>query len=298
MAAGEDAVDLVRRWFAAFNRGDLDRLVALYHEDCVNEQGGEVWTGRDEQRARLGALFASSEGAFEGGARRKVRTIARIETGWIHGEWIGRERQIESGEIVEMAGYDHFQIESGLIHRQSGVPRRVTLPSNDDHPREGPAGTPRRSRSYPAHPIVGVGAVIEQHGRVVLIRRRFEPLAGQWSLPGGTLEVGETLEAGVAREIVEETGLVVDVGPVIEVFDRILMDEEKRIRYHFVLIDYLCRPIGGTLAHGSDVDAAVFVESERLGEYGLTPKAVAIIQRGLELSKHHRWESASSSRTR
>ena len=79
------------------------------------------------------------------------------------------------------------------------------------------------SRTYPERPIVGVGAVILVDGKVVLIKRRFEPLAGQWSLPGGTLEVGESLEAGTAREILEETGLVVEVGPVIEVFDRILV---------------------------------------------------------------------------
>jgi ADP-ribose pyrophosphatase YjhB (NUDIX family) len=97
-------------------------------------------------------------------------------------------------------------------------------------------------------------------GNVVLIKRRYEPLAGQWSLPGGTLEVGETLEAGAAREILEETGLVVEVGPVIEVFDRILVDPDQRVRYHFVLIDYLCRPIGGALQHGSDVDAVTLAD--------------------------------------
>ena len=102
-----------------------------------------------------------------------------------------------------------------------------------------------------------MGAVIVQDGRVVLIKRRFEPLAGQWSLPGGTLELGETLEAGVAREIREETGLEIEVGPVVEVFDRILLDPDQRVRYHFVLIDYLCRPIGGRLEAGSDVADAV-----------------------------------------
>jgi ADP-ribose pyrophosphatase YjhB (NUDIX family) len=118
----------------------------------------------------------------------------------------------------------------------------------------------------------------------VLIKRRFEPLAGQWSLPGGALEVGESLEAGTAREILEETGLVVQVGPVIEVFDRILFDADKKVRYHFVLIDYLCRPTGGTLRHGSDVDDAVLVDPADLGNYRLTPKATAIIQRALAMA--------------
>ena len=118
----------------------------------------------------------------------------------------------------------------------------------------------------------------------MLIRRRFEPLAGRWSLPGGTLELGETLEAGVAREILEETALTVSVGPVIEVFDRIMLDEERRVRYHFVLVDYLCRRISGELRAGSDVDAAVLVEPAELAGYELTAKATAVINRGLELA--------------
>jgi 8-oxo-dGTP diphosphatase len=140
------------------------------------------------------------------------------------------------------------------------------------------------SRSYPERPIVGVGAVVLVDGKVVLIKRRFEPLAGQWSLPGGTLEVGESLEEGTAREILEETGLVVEVGPVIEVFDRILFDADKRVRYHFVLIDYLCRPRSGMLRHGSDVDDAVLADPSDLERYRLTPKATAIITRALAMA--------------
>jgi 8-oxo-dGTP diphosphatase len=139
------------------------------------------------------------------------------------------------------------------------------------------------TRSYPQRPIVGVGAVVLMDGKVVLIRRRFEPLAGQWSLPGGTLEVGETLEAGTAREILEETGLVVEVGPVVEVFDRILFDPDEKVRYHFVLIDYLCRPIGGRLQHGSDVDDVTLADPSELARYGLTPKATSVIQKALEM---------------
>ncbi len=155
------------------------------------------------------------------------------------------------------------------------------------------------SREYPARPIVGVGAVVllapadcaalripavaEPYG-VVLIKRRHEPLAGRWSLPGGTVEVGETLEASAAREIEEETGLVVSVGPVVEVFDRILRDDEGRVRFHFVLVDYLCRPTAGDLRHGSDVDAVVVADPARLDGYALTGKALAVIQRGLDLA--------------
>ncbi len=143
----------------------------------------------------------------------------------------------------------------------------------------------RHPREYPERPIVGVGAVIVDDGKVVLVRRKYEPLKGHWSLPGGMVEVGETLEAALTREMLEETGLSVDVGPVIEVFDRITRDEERRVRYHFVLVDYLCWPAGGTLCAGSDVDAAIWVDPATLAEYSLTEKATSVIQRALTLAR-------------
>ena len=146
-------------------------------------------------------------------------------------------------------------------------------------------GEPRvDTRQYPERPIVGVGAVIIEAGKVLLVKRRYEPLAGRWSLPGGTLELGETLETGVAREMREETGLEIEVGPVIEVFDRIIVDDEQRVRYHFVLVDYLCWPTGGDLQAGSDVDDAVLVEPDGLDAYDLTLKARAVIARAFELN--------------
>ncbi|HEY6361730.1 MAG TPA: NUDIX hydrolase [Vicinamibacterales bacterium] len=141
------------------------------------------------------------------------------------------------------------------------------------------------TRQYPERPIVGVGAVIMLDGKVVLIKRRYEPLKGQWSLPGGGVEVGETLEAAVARETLEETGLQVEVGPVIEVFDRIMRDDDQRVRYHYVLIDYLCWPVAGELRAGSDVDDAVLVDPENLKPYDLTKKATAVIERAVELAR-------------
>jgi 8-oxo-dGTP diphosphatase len=116
---------------------------------------------------------------------------------------------------------------------------------------------------------------------VVLVRRLFEPLAGQWSLPGGTLEVGETLEAGVAREIVEETGLAVAVGPMVDVFDRIFRDADSRVRYHFVLIDYLCRAAGGTLRAGSDVGEVTIADPDRLEPFELTTKTLDVIRKAV-----------------
>ena len=140
-------------------------------------------------------------------------------------------------------------------------------------------------RAYPDRPFVGVGAVIVDAGRVLLVRRRTEPLAGQWSLPGGAVELGETLEGCVAREMAEETGLVVAVGPVIEVFDRITHDAEGRVQFHYVLVDYLCWPVAGEVQAGSDADAAAFVEPSGLAAYGLTRHAMEVIERALRLDR-------------
>ena len=160
------------------------------------------------------------------------------------------------------------------------------------------------TRPYPDRPVVGVGAVIyvtrdeavqagvreaPEQG-VVLIKRRHEPLAGQWSLPGGALEVGETLEAAVARELLEETGLRVEVGPVIDVFDRIMLDAGRRVQYHFVLVDYLCRVAGGRLEPGTDAAAVVIADAAQLTAFDLTQKAQEVIARGIELANDKRKE--------
>jgi mutator protein MutT len=131
---------------------------------------------------------------------------------------------------------------------------------------------------------VGVGAVIVQDGHVVLVRRKYEPLAGRWSLPGGIVEVGETLERTVTREMAEETGLEVEVGPVVEVFERIMHDDQGLVRYHYVLVDYLCWPVGGVLCAGSDVDDTALVALADLARYDLTTKALDVIARAVELA--------------
>jgi mutator protein MutT len=140
-------------------------------------------------------------------------------------------------------------------------------------------------RKYPDRPYVGVGAVIVQDGKVLLVKRKYEPLAGQWSLPGGAVEVGETLESCLVREMLEETGLEVRVGPVVEVLDRITHDDEGRVMYHFVLVDYLCWPTGGALTPDSDVADVVFADPDDLVRYQLTAKATSVIQRALELDR-------------
>lgn len=273
-----DPFELVRRWFQAFNAGDLDGLAALYHDDATNDTGAIIATGRDEVRQQMAASFARR-------AQRNVRMIARVETGAMHAEWRGREQNTDGG-VATSAGYDEFWIESGLIRRQRGVRHPLSFQVEEEVV---PVNASRPSRQYPGQPIVGVGAVIIDNGRVVLVKRRFEPLAGQWSLPGGRLELGETLEAGLAREMLEETGLEVEVGPVVDVFDRILLDPERKVRYHYVLIDYLCRPVGGHLNHGSDVAAAEFVEPTDLDRYRLTPKATSVIEKAVAAARTHEW---------
>ena len=141
------------------------------------------------------------------------------------------------------------------------------------------------TRKYPDRPFVGVGAVIVQDGQVLIVKRKYDPLAGQWSLPGGGVELGETLEDSIVREMLEETGLEIEVGPVIEVFDRITRDDAGEVRYHFVLVDYLCWPLGGELRASSDVADARFVDPVDLPQYNLTAKANDVIARALELDR-------------
>jgi 8-oxo-dGTP diphosphatase len=137
-------------------------------------------------------------------------------------------------------------------------------------------------REFPEAPLLGVGAVIVEAGRVLLVRRGREPLKGQWSLPGGLLELGESLTAGVAREVLEETGLIVEPIELIELLDRIHREGE-RVRYHYVLADYLCRVVGGTLQAASDADAVRWAERaewNREGALKLDPVTVRIIELG------------------
>jgi mutator protein MutT len=133
-------------------------------------------------------------------------------------------------------------------------------------------------------PIVGVGAVVVDDDRVVLVRRGHEPLKGQWSLPGGTVELGETLQAALVREVREETGLAVEVGPLIEVFDRVQRASNGAVEHHYVIVDYLCRARGGRLEHGSDADDARWVHLAQLDAYKLTKKATAVIDKAMKMS--------------
>lgn len=137
-------------------------------------------------------------------------------------------------------------------------------------------------REYPERPLVGVGAVIVDGSRVVLVRRGAEPMAGEWSIPGGLLETGEAMRAGAVREAREETGLQVEAGEVLEVLDRILPDSQGRIRFHYVLIDFLCRLIAGELGAGGDAAEARWVKESELKSLGVADPAVRVLRKAFE----------------
>ena len=136
-------------------------------------------------------------------------------------------------------------------------------------------------RPYPDRPVVGVGAVVLDGAQVLLIKRGHAPLKGQWSLPGGGVEIGETLEQAIAREVLEETGLTIDVGPMVEVLDRISRDADGRVEHHFVLVDFVCRPSGGVLRGASDAEDAAWVALADLPRYGVAAVTVSVIQKAV-----------------
>lgn len=131
----------------------------------------------------------------------------------------------------------------------------------------------------PAFPRVGVGAVVVHDGRVLLVRRGKEPLRGRWVVPGGTVEAGETLQEALVREVREETGLTVRPGEVVFVFDRILR-EEGEVRYHYVIVDYLCEYVSGTPRPGSDAEEVALVPPDALGAYDIPEQALAVVLDG------------------
>ena len=140
------------------------------------------------------------------------------------------------------------------------------------------------SRRHPERPIVAVGAIVLDGARVLLVKRGQEPLKGQWSLPGGAVETGETLQAALAREVREETCLDVEVGPVVEVLDSIRLDTDGRPEYHYVIIDFACRVRAGAPSDascGTDAAAVEWVEAADLERYQVTPTAIAVIRKAL-----------------
>jgi 8-oxo-dGTP diphosphatase len=144
-------------------------------------------------------------------------------------------------------------------------------------------------------PTIGVGGVVIQDERVVLIRRGTEPLKGHWSIPGGRLEWGETLVEGVRRELREETGLEVRVGELIEAFERIFRDAAGRPRYHFVILDFLCEAERGQPRPGGDVTEVAVVAEDELARYQLTEAATRVIRKAFEMARTRRPQNFSPS---
>ena len=148
------------------------------------------------------------------------------------------------------------------------------------------------AREYPDRPVVGVGGVVIEKGRALLIRRGSEPLRGQWSIPGGTLELGESLQEGVARELLEETGLEVRVLDLIEVFDRIYLEppeeaveSSSRPKYHYVIVDYLCERISGEAEAASDVTHVAYASEDELSKYHLTETATRVLRKAFAMDR-------------
>ncbi len=136
------------------------------------------------------------------------------------------------------------------------------------------------NRRYPKRPVLGVGALIFNRGRILLVERGKEPLKGYWSLPGGVLETGETLEEGMIREVREETGLEVKPVKVIEIFERIIRDAQGAAEYHYVLIDYICRVKGGSLRAADDASRVAWVPRGKLCMYEITAGTLPVIEKG------------------
>ena len=137
-------------------------------------------------------------------------------------------------------------------------------------------------REYPEAPIVGVGAVIIENGRIALVKRGHDPFIGEWSIPGGALELGEIVTDAVRREVMEETTLIVEPIFLLNVYDRVILDNDERILYHYVLIDYLCKRISGDLQAGSDCDRAHWFSKEEASKLSLPVDTAEVIRMGFE----------------
>ena len=150
------------------------------------------------------------------------------------------------------------------------------------HSRYNPASKLVMEREFPEMPLVGVGSIINEGNRVLLVKRAHHPIQGEWSIPGGVLEVGETVREAAVREAHEETGLIVEASELLGVYDRILRDPERRVQYHYVLIDFLCRRVGGELRAASDAAAVRWFRREELSGLNLPEDTQEVIGKGFQ----------------
>ena len=132
-------------------------------------------------------------------------------------------------------------------------------------------------------PILGVGGLVFDQGQILLVKRGAHPARGAWSIPGGKLRSGESLVAGVARELLEETGLIVEVGELVAVYERLPRPGAFGDDAHYVVLDYLCEATGGLLRAGDDADEAAWFPIRDLGELHLTPGAASVIRKGYRM---------------
>jgi mutator protein MutT len=137
-------------------------------------------------------------------------------------------------------------------------------------------------REYPDTPLVGVGAIIIEGDRVLLVKRGKAPMSGEWSIPGGALELGETLRQAAVREVLEEAGLLVEPADLLGVYDRVVRDAEDRVLYHYVLVDFLCRSAGGDLQAAGDAADARWFKKRELSDLSLAKDTAEVIQLGFE----------------
>lgn len=145
--------------------------------------------------------------------------------------------------------------------------------------RASPKTGQNNTRRYPERPIIGVGALILNRNRILLVERGKNPLKGYWSLPGGVVESGETLDHAIRREVLEETGLQIEPLGVLEIFERIMRDAKGAAEYHYVLIDYVCRLIAGTPCAGDDVSRVAWVKQSSLRDYTITEGTLPVIEK-------------------
>lgn len=142
-------------------------------------------------------------------------------------------------------------------------------------------------REYPAHPILGAAGIVIRGQSVVLVERGREPLKGQWSIPGGAVETGEALDTALRREMLEETGLTVEPLELVTVFERITSGPDGGTRYHYVILDYLCRHVAGELRAGDDAPAARWIRRDELGGLPLTEGALTVLEKAFRMAAAH-----------
>lgn len=152
------------------------------------------------------------------------------------------------------------------------------------------------NRRYPERPFAGVGAIVFRGTEVLLVKRGRPPAVGKWSIPGGLVELGESLDAAVCREVLEESGLEVRTIDLVAALDRVILDPEGRIEYHYILLDFLCEIVGGQIQAGTDAEECRFVPLEDLGLYEMTRGTEEVIRRAFQRARDPRGLFVYSSR--